>query len=466
MSSALYTRLLNKGMLLLFVAVLIQTAIKAQPGKDTSSLAYAFRSGSVTGHLRNAFLYTNNASGLTDSHADAIGGHIMYQTGAFHHFRLMVGTHFTFPVVSSALSQPDPVTGAFNRYESTLFDVTNPAERKNLVMLSLLNITCQLKSGKIVFGKQLLNTPFINMQDNRMQPTAVEGLYADFHFQKWRLETGWLYNIAPRGTMQWFSVATSMGRYPQGTNADGSKGNYLGNLQSKGIGLLGLHWQPGSNLHLHLWEQYADNLFNTALFQAAYKLPTGRNAQWLMELQYIRQDVLNQGGHADPEKTYFNKSNQVNIIGGRAGWENKKIRLLLNYTRITATGRFTMPREWGTEPFFTFLSRERNEGAGDVNAVSASAKWAFPKQHLTAEVAYGRYYLADVKQYALNKYGVPSYDHSKVAVEYSFGGVLTNMKVSALYVYKGKKGDDYDNPRYIINKVALSHCALVVNYQF
>ncbi|MBO9205263.1 MULTISPECIES: hypothetical protein [Niastella] len=266
--------------------------------------------------------------------------------------------------------------------------------------------------------------------------------------------------------MQWFSVAGSMGRYPQGTNIDGTKGNYLNNLQSKGVGLLGIHWQPGVNLHLQLWEQYADNLFNTAMLQATYKVPAGANANWLAELQYIRQDVLNRGGNADPVKTYFNKGNKVNIISSRAGWENKKTRLLMNYTRIKAGGRFTMPREWGTEPFFTFLNRERSEGVGDFHALSVTVKWEFPKQRLTMEAGYGSYYLPDVKEYALNKYGVPSYEHSKIGVEYSFGGVFTNMKVSALYVYKGKKGDDYNNLRYVINKIDLSHFALVVNYRF
>lgn len=65
------------------------------------------------------------------------------------------------------------MSGALNRYESTLFDVTRPSERKNLVLLSLLNVTYQLRNGKISFGKQLLNTPFINMQDNRIQPMTI-----------------------------------------------------------------------------------------------------------------------------------------------------------------------------------------------------------------------------------------------------------------------------------------------------
>lgn len=456
----------RRGFLVLLISAVFHTAGFAQATEDTATLAYAFNKGKVQGNLRNALLMTNNAPGLTDYQADGIGGHLLYQTAGFRGCRLAVGAHFTFPFFSSDLSKADPATGAFNRYESTLFDVTQPSQKRGLAMMSLLNLTYQFKQSKIVLGRQWLNTPFINMQDNRMQPTVVEGLYTDIRRNRWSLEAGWLYGIAPRGTMHRYSVAGSMGRYPQGTNSDGSQGNYLGNVNTNGVGLVGLHYRPGESLHLQVWEQYADNLFNTILVQGDYKLPAGEDSRWLVSLQYIRQDIVNDGGHTDPAKTYFSSGNHVNVIGVRTGWENKKVRLLLNYTRITAGGRYSMPREWGTEPFFTFLNRERNEGAGDVQAATSSARWAFPKQRLTAEVGYGRYFMPDVQQYALNKYGVPSYSHTKVAIDYECSGVLQNLKLSALYIYKRNKGDTYNNLKYVINKVNVSHFAIVVNYSF
>ena len=32
-----------------------------------------------------------------------------------------------------------------------------------------------------------------------------------------------------------------------------------------------------------------------------------------------------------------------------------------------------MPREWGKEPFYTFLPRERNEGLGNIHAFTVKA---------------------------------------------------------------------------------------------
>jgi len=41
------------------------------------------------------------------------------------------------------------------------------------------------------------------MQDNRMQPTTVEGIYTSLKTDNWLIEGGWIYGIAPRGTYKW-----------------------------------------------------------------------------------------------------------------------------------------------------------------------------------------------------------------------------------------------------------------------
>ncbi|SFW86802.1 OprD family outer membrane porin [Chitinophaga sancti] len=456
---------MNKVWYLLLPVFLLQLVSSAQSKEDTSSLFRAFRKGTLHGHLRNIMMVTNNASGLTNYRADAIGGHILYETDSFHGFRFSAGMHFSYRLFSSGLTTPDPATNVLSRYESTLFDISNMDARNKVMLLSVLNVSYQYKSGKITFGRQLLNTPFVNTQDNRMQPTSVEGIYTTINKNKWKIETGWLYRIAPRGTLHWYGIGASLGKYPQGTNNDGAKGNYLNNVQSHGIGLLGIHFLPKEYVHFQLWEQYSENLFNTLLLQADYKIPAA-NHTWITGIQLIQQQVVHQGGNAETSKTYFNPSDHVHIIGVRAGWENDRGQVLVNYTRITGSGRFTMPREWGTEPLFTFLSRERNEGAGNVNAATITAMWSFFNKHLVLDAGYGRYLMPDVKQYVLNKYGVPSYDHYKLGINYWGSGWMSNMKIAALMIYKGEKGADYNNLRYVINKVDLTHFACVINYIF
>ena len=57
---------MNKGMFLQLMVVGMQTPVKAQVNKDTTSLAYAISDGTVHGHLRNVLMFTNNARGLND----------------------------------------------------------------------------------------------------------------------------------------------------------------------------------------------------------------------------------------------------------------------------------------------------------------------------------------------------------------------------------------------------------------
>lgn len=452
--------------LLLIPTLAIHVPVRAQVVNDTTSVMHAILHGQVHGQLRNVFMLTDNTGMLTDYRTDAIGGNIRFLTNRYKGCSLEAGMHFTSRVFSSDLTTPDPIAGSMNRYESTLYDITAPGKR-NLLMLSLLNISYQFKSGSIIFGRQLLNTPFVNMQDNRMQPTIVEGIYSTIGRHTWKIEAGWIYGIAPRGTYKWYTIGHSIGLYPQGTNTDGSKGNYKDHVRSSGIGLLAVHWRPVHGIHLQVWDQYSDNLFNTWMIQGDFSGMEREDSKWLAGIQYVHQHVLNNGGFNGPDKTYFDKNNVVNLVSTRVGWENAAVRVLLNYTHIFPGGRFMMPREWGTEPFYTFLNRERSEGTGHVNACSLTTRWKIlPKQDVMLETGYGYYLLPDVRNTALNKYGLPSYDHIKIGLDYTAKKTLEGMKVSALYVYKGRKGNDYNNLKYDFNKVNVSHFALVLNYSF
>ena len=105
--------------------------------------------------------------------------------------------------------------------------------------------------------------------------------------------------------------------------------------------------------------------------------------------QYTFQNPLKDGGNADPAKTYFDPGEQSQVISLRAGYQYKQSIIRVNATRITADGRFLMPREWGREPFYTFLPRERNEGSGDVKAISVNLLHDIPKSRVKMELGYG-----------------------------------------------------------------------------
>ncbi len=458
-------------LLALYVPVIAQHADESgSPGgkTDTTSLRHALRKGRFDAHFRLYYMTTQNEAELSDYYALAFGGGIRYETGAYKGFRLGVGGFFTWNLASSDLSEPDPVTGAKNRYEIGQFDVENPDNRNDLDRLEDFYLSYEHKGLKLTLGKQVMQSPFVNPQDGRMRPTGEQGLWAFWKPDaRWKIEGGWLTKISPRGTVRWFDVDESIGIYPVGVNIFGERSSYAGNLSSAGIGILGAHYtRKEQGLHLQFWEHFTEGIFNTVLVQGDVERPVGAHLLAIGGLQYIYQHPVGQGGNADQRKAYFDPGQQSQAFSVRAGLRKRHTQLLLNATRITADGRFLMPREWGREPFYTFLPRERNEGSGDVWAFSTNLVRQFPTQRIRAELSYGYYDLPDPLDARLNKYQFPSYHHFLADIRYQFRGFLEGLNLQALYVYKLQAGDTPENPRFVINKVNMHHVNLIVNYVF
>jgi hypothetical protein len=322
------------------------------------------------------------------------------------------------------------------------------------------------KNNRIIFGKQIIRSPFINPQDGRMRPTQVDAIYSDFKFSnKFTIEGGWIFKVSPRSTIRWFNVGESIGVYGVGVNPSGTPSGYKNALSSRGIGIFQSKYKISNSLSFSLVEQFTDKIFNTFLIQADYtkSIPPGKI---LASLQYTRQDPIGNGGNDDIEKSYFKPGTHSNILSSRISLLNGPWQTSFNYTRIGKGGRFLSPREWGRDPFFTFLPRERNEGLGDVNAYMIKVTRKVPKSNLILDVGAGYYDLPDARNAVYNKYGLPSYFQTNFDLKYEFKGLLQGMDLDVLYVYKGRVGKVHNDPRLIINKVNMSNINIVLNYHF
>jgi hypothetical protein len=295
-----------------------------------------------------------------------------------------------------------------------------------------------------------------------MRPTEVGGIYSEIYPGKHnKLEGGYLYEISPRGTVDWYGIGESIGIYSNGVNINGTKGNYAQHIESKGIALIGYTHTLPKGHSLKLWNVYVDNVFNTT--QVQYDTKQGN---WVAGFQYTEQHAVNFGGNEDPTKTYFDPSQMSRVFSSKLGWENNQWKTSINYTRITGEGRYLMPREWGRDPFYTFMPRERNEGFGDVNAIVGKISYLADAFPLKTSVSYGVFKLPDVKHVALNKYGLPSYDQLNLEMIYEFENFLEGLEIQALYVHKSNQGEAYSNEKYIINKVNMSNYNVVLNFHF
>lgn len=438
-----------------------------QPLPDTNSILHAFKAGELSGHFRYFLMATDNQKGIRDFYANAMGGGIRFETARFHGFQLGISGYFVFNLGSSNLAAHNNNGAPGSRYEMGLFDVTDPENRNDIDRLEELFLKYSRRNLSVSLGKQLINTPFINLQDGRMRPTEVAGLMADWQLKhKIRLQTGWLNQISPRSTVAWYKPGESIGIYSAGVNPDGSPSDYAGHLHADGIGLASLWLQVNQKWSLQLHELVVPSIFNSLLVQSNFQMPLSDSSVWNLGLQYIRQDALKDGGNADPSKTYFKKNGSSQVLGIRVQRKFRNWTTQINYTRISNAGRYLMPREWGREPFFTFLPRERNEGLGDLHAWMARADYQWPQARLHFSGALGYYDLPDVKNYRLNKYGFPSYLQYNLELKHELSGWLQGADLQLLYAHKINKGETYQDDLFVANKVNMGSWNMVLNFHF
>jgi hypothetical protein len=461
--------LLGLSMLLSLLQVRAQQDELDIPRSDTlrkgSALYEVMQNGSMEGRFRQFTMFTINDGDLSDYHAQAFGGSLGFSSQRWKGFQFRMGGAFTFDLWSADLRGLDPIAKQPNRYEIGLFDVTDVRRDNQVAFLQFFQLNYVRNDGRtrIVFGKQDIQTPFINLQDGRMHPGLVEGLWARHSTPSGtRWEGGYLYRMGPRSTAGWFPVQQSIGLYPVGRDEQGRPSLYANNTRSAGIFAGSVSHAIDRSTRITAWNLFVENVFNTAMLQ----LDRGTlDSRWMLSGMVIRQDRVGNGGNALDSLAYMQSGDGPWVISTRLRMNLGRFRWQANYTRITAHGRYLMPREWGRDPMYTFLPRERNEGFGDVHATSlnlilkTSTGWRL-------QLDGGLYWLPDPSDLRLNKYNFPAYSHYDINAQYQFKGNWKGLAVQAIYLIKLPLYNDPLTAQQTFNKVDMHHGNLIINYAF
>lgn len=434
--------------------------------KDSVCLKDCILQAHWEAHSRTFMMSTTNEGNLKDDYALASGAGIGLVTKPIYGFQVGLSGFFIYNLASSHIEFPDSLTKASNRYEVGLFDIENPANKHDLDRLEELYLKYNFSKSAITVGKININTPFLNPQDGRMRPTIEEGIWLNINeSKKIGVNGGWVWDISPRSTVQWFTLENSMGIYPSGVNTDGSKSNYHEYIESAGMAIANVYFQPNNKLKINVWNGLLDNVMNTAMIEVNTKQMLNEKNNFYQGIIFLHQDAINHGGNSNQKKTYINEGGQSNALSAQAGFKTKKINTSLNYTHITGDGRYLMPREWGREPFYTFLPRERNEGFGNLNAFVAKFSANFFNNKFKTGLGYGYYRLPDVTNYRLNKYGMPSYHQLNYEASYMFGNFLKGLELKLLVVGKLKEKQESYNLKYVYNKVNMVNFNFILDFK-
>ncbi|MBK7553243.1 MAG: hypothetical protein IPI55_01210 [Flavobacteriales bacterium] len=253
-----------------------------------------------------------------------------------------------------------------------------------------------------------------------------------------------------------------MNVYAVGRSVYGTPSQKTEDVESAGLFALSVKQPLWRKLSATAWDVYNENVFNSALLQ----LDAGaKEDRWSASALAIRQDATTRCSCANDSSAYMPASEASWAFSGRLRNVLGKFRWQLNYTRITAHGRYLMPREWGRDPFFTFLPRERNEGAGDVHAASLNLIWK-ANNGWRIQVDGGLYRMPELPDARLNKYAMPSYTQFDVNAQYQFNNGWKGLAAQVLVVAKLPLGNASLSEKQSINKVDMLHADLIINYVF
>jgi hypothetical protein len=477
-------KLLKKTFLLLYFAALSyitlgqqqdpswstrRTIINEQSITNDSLSSVLHKMGIFEGHVRSFFMGTVNHNSFPDYYAYAIGGGLGYYSPIFNNFQVGLSGFAIYNIKSASLKARE---GFVNRYEISLFDVSNPDNHEDIDRLEDLYLRYYISEENKSFvqiGKFHLKTPLVNLQDGRMRPNLQEGLWMEYNqFKTAKLKGGVLWATSPRGTIKWYSIGESVGVYPGGRAINGNKAEYAGHVNTKQVYIANAEINPTQNFSYQPWNYYASNLFNLSLHKLEFR-NRDEYKTITASVQYIWQKSLYNDTLAI-EKQYITKDEQSHSLSSRI---SRKINRTgnewqINYTRISKHGRFLFPREWGVESFYTFMQRERMEGMGDVHAMMVQNNQTLDKnKHITLQSSAGLFLLPSAADAHLNKYSMPSFYQVNLRMKYKFSGFLQGLHADMLYLYKGNMSANLaEIPAYYHNKVDMHHVSFILDYYF
>lgn len=431
---------------------------------DSGKSFHFLRDGKFHFHSRSFFMSTVNEGALLDYHTLAAGAGMGYQTAHWKGFSMGFSGFFIMQVYEHNIRKADPSTRNSNRYELALYDMNDPYNSMDLDRLEELYLRYAIKSWKFNFGRQYYQSPFLNQQANRMRPNIFSGLVGEYEKTGWNLDLAWFHATSMRGTVDWYSLEESYGVYPFGRSPFGSSSEYKGNIQTKGIGILGLQRIMNKG-KFSAWSYWNENVFNLNYAQYLRTLKI-KNTDWELGVEGLYQQALNQGGNEDPHLAYILPNERTWALGSKLAWVHKDNHLSFNTLHISDQGRYLFPREWGREIFFASLPRERFEGNGGIAAYTLKYNHEWKEQGLNLNLGMSSVSTKSDENYKLNKYGMPSYYHFSAGADYHFKKHLKGMSIKALAVSKIAMQPNNLPDIYRINRVDMAHFNLVVDYGF
>ncbi len=414
-------------------------------------------------HFRSFWMSTSYRDEFRDDFALGTSLQLGGKLNAGEKFQLHLGYRVFANLWSSDIAAPEPITGQLNRYELGLFDLLDPEDRF-FGKLEILSLGYTDTNWGVKLGRFGINTDWINPQDGRLTPTAVEGVSGWFQTEdNWKFSVWGISRMSIRGSSEWLGIGESIGLFPVGRSTAGRPSAYGGNTSSDWVGILEVS-KRSNVLDFKYSQTLAENLFNSSMLELRKEFEKPESGSiWQLAVQGGFQTGLGDGGNENPELRFkdpadrnWSSSFQTGITRGR--WKSN-----LNYTKVGGTGRWLSPREWGKDPWFTFIPRERNEGFTKVDAATFYLEYSFPNPKILVYTHFGFHWLPSPDNAPANKYAFPSYRQLNLGLKYQ---LVSRMDFHLLVMNKEPLFTQELSAVERYNKIELIHINAILNWRW
>lgn len=393
------------------IACCILLFAAAADGAD--DLKEAFARGEVTGEFRN-FYYARDYDRSANRQDFASGGMLYYRTSPLR--GLSAG--ITFYTGQDLLGLNDSDSDVYG-----LLAKDGNGNHEGFAVLAESFLQAEFFDTTIRLGRQEMETPFVNGDDNRLVPQTVEAYtLVNKSIPGVTLTASYIAGMKGKASTEF----VSMTEYAEIEGGD--EPVVAGGLVSDGI----------DNLTLQVWDFYAVDLFNEIYLRADYSLPL--SSEWAVfgSAQYLSQQDSGKmlGGFQD---TY--------TYGMEAGVKGRGLQISAGYGEV---GTQDIIYPWGHDFLLSLMVNDLSRA--EEKGIMGVVKYHFGGIGLPGLTARIRHLDFDTPESGDNA----SYDYSETDLEafYAFSGRLDGLELKIRHAIVNKDealgGDDYGDTRVML----------------
>ncbi len=264
----------------LLTAALLGTFVGAQAAEDIAS---AFKEGKLEGRIRSHYFSTdwddNTATGKngSDAHGLAVGGSLIYKTAPLRGVSGAAGL-YTTQNPGGWTEKSDGVTAntskdLFSRGPGSTYDYG-----KGYAVLAQAYLQYDIAKTKVKAGRMLMSNPWINPNDTKMIPIAIEGFEAVSNdIDNTMIQLDYADKIKERG-MSYFGNMADTGDTPDKLAAYYTThyGTTIGiHGDAPDVVMAGIKNKSIDNLELQGWGMHWAHIVDQAMVEANYKIKAG-----------------------------------------------------------------------------------------------------------------------------------------------------------------------------------------------